>query len=167
MKKILAVSLLTSLLCGGCALFGGDEGSSPATPAPAGEPATTETDKAPEKAPAKAAPVSQSKLEADLYKTGQSLVGRASRTVMPSKAHKEVRKVGKEYVATYVDVDTDSLTTEVRKGARGYVGFIRYAEHVYECRGASKSAALSAPCEKIKTRNLNEMIRYDGKKWQY
>ena len=27
MKKILAVSLLTSLLCGGCALFGGDEGS--------------------------------------------------------------------------------------------------------------------------------------------
>ena len=158
MKKILAVSLLTSLLCGGCALFGGDEGSSPATAAPAGEPATTETAKAPEKAPAKAAPVSQSKLEADLYKTGQSLVGRASRTVMPSKAHKEVRKVGKEYVATYVDVDTDSLTTEVRKGARGYVGFIRYA---------SKSAALSAPCEKIKTRNLNEMIRYDGKKWQY
>ena len=136
MKKILAVSLLTSLLCGGCALFGGDEGSSPATAAPAGDPATTETAKAPEKAPAKAAPVSQSKLEADLYKTGQSLVGRASRT-------------------------------EVRKGARGYVGFIRYAEHVYECRGASKSAALSAPCEKIKTRNLNEMIRYDGKKWQY
>ena len=144
MKKILAVSLLTSLLCGGCALFGGDEGSSPATAAPAGEPATTETAKAPEKAPAKAAPVSQSKLEADLYKTGQSLVGRASRTVMPSQAHKEERK-----------------------GARGYVGFIRYAEHVYECRGASKSAALSAPCEKIKTRNLNEMIRYDGKKWQY
>ena len=26
MKKILAVSLLTSLLCGGCALFGGDYG---------------------------------------------------------------------------------------------------------------------------------------------
>ena len=160
MKKILAVSLLTSLLCGG------DEGSSPATAAPAEE-AATETAKAPEKAPAKAAPVSQSKLEADLYKTGQSLVGRASRTVMPSKAHKEVRKVGKEYVATYVEVDTDSLTTEVRKGARGYVGFIRYSEHVYECRGASKSAALSAPCEKIKTRNLNEMIRHDGKKWQY
>ena len=156
MKKILAVSLLTSLLCGGCALFGGDEGSSPATAAPAEE-AATETAKAPEKAPAKAAPVSQSKLEADLYKTGQSLVGRASRTVMPSK----------EYVATYVEVDTDSLTTEVRKGSRGYVGFIRYSEHVYECRGASKSAALSAPCEKIKTRNLNEMIRHDGKKWQY
>ena len=38
MKKILAVSLLTSLLCGGCALFGGDEGSSPATAAPAGDP---------------------------------------------------------------------------------------------------------------------------------
>ena len=111
--------------------------------------------------------MSQSTLDADLYKTGQSLVGRASRTVMPSKAHKEVRKVGKEYVATYVEVDTDSLTTEVRKGARGYVGFIRYSEHVYECRGASKSAALSAPCEKIKTRNLNEMIRHDGKKWQY
>ena len=57
MKKILAVSLLTSLLCGGCALFGGDEGSSPATAAPAEE-AATETAKAPEKAPAKAAPVS-------------------------------------------------------------------------------------------------------------
>ena len=45
MKKILAVSLLTSLLCGGCALFGGDEGSSPATAAPAEE-AATETAKA-------------------------------------------------------------------------------------------------------------------------
>ena len=65
MKKILAVSLLTSLLCGGCALFGGDEGSSPATAAPAEE-AATETAKAPEKAPAKAAPVSQSKLEAEM-----------------------------------------------------------------------------------------------------
>ena len=62
MKKILAVSLLTSLLCGGCALFGGDEGSSPATAAPAGDPATTGPATAPEKAPAKAAPVSQSKL---------------------------------------------------------------------------------------------------------
>ena len=163
-KKSLAVSLLTSLLCGGCAVRQGRR-LSPATAALLK--AATETAKAPEKAPAKAAPVSQSKLEADLYKTGQSLVGRASRTVMPSKAHKEVRKVGKEYVATYVEVDTDSLTTEVRKGARGYVGFIRYSEHVYECRGASKSAALSAPCEKIKTRNLNEMIRHDGKKWQY
>lgn len=167
MKKILAVGLLTSLLCGGCALFGWDEDSSPTTAAPAEEAAATETAKAPDEVPAKAAPVSQSRLEADLYRTGQGLVGRASRTVMPSKAHKEVRKVGKEYVATYVEVDTDSLTTEARKGPRGYVGFIRYSEHVYECRGASKSAALSAPCEKIKTRNLNEMIRYDGKKWQY
>lgn len=173
MKKVLAVALLAGLLCGGCALFGGDEASGPAPAAPADGPA--EAAKAPEKAPAKApekaavkaAPASQSRLEADLYKTGQSLVGRASRTVVPSKAQKEVRKVGKEYVATYVDVDTNSLNTEVRKGARGYVGFIRYSEHVYECRGASKSAALSAPCEKVKTRNLNEMIRYDGKKWQY
>lgn len=168
MKKILAVSLLASLLCGGCALFGGDDGAAPA-PAPADT--TAAGDAAPEKAPAKtpdkAAPVSQSRLEADLHKTGQSLVGRASRTVMPSKAHKEVRKVGKEYVATYVEVDTASLNTEVRKGARGYVGFIRYAEHVYECRGASRSAALAGPFEKVKTRNLNEMIRYDGRKWQY
>ena len=107
------------------------------------------------------------RMRMDTMDAFNGLVGRASRTVMPSKAHKEVRKVGKEYVATYVEVDTDSLTTEVRKGARGYVGFIRYSEHVYECRGASKSGALSAPCEKIKTRNLNEMIRYDGKKWQY
>lgn len=166
MKKILAVSLLAALLCGGCALFGGDDAAAPAA-APAEATGAAAPEKAPAKEPAKAAPVSQSKLEADLYKTGQSLVGRASRTVMPSKSQKEVRKVGKEYVATYVEVDTASLNTEVRKGSRGYVGFIRYNEHVYECRGASRSAALAGPFEKIKTRSLNEMIRYDGKKWQY
>lgn len=165
MKKILAVSLLAALLSGGCALFGGDDAAAPAAPADTPEAAAPE--KTPAREPAKAAPVSQSKLDADLHKAGQNLVGRASRTVMPSKSQKEVRKVGKEYVATYVEVDTASLNTEVRKGSRGYVGFIRYSEHVYQCRGASRSAALAGPFEKIQTRNLNEMIRYDGKKWQY
>ena len=38
------------------------------------------------------------------------------------------------------------------------------APDIFPC---PRSLPLSAPCEKIKTRNLNEMIRYDGKKWQY
>ena len=102
-------------------------------------------------------------------KDRRELVGRAARTVMPSKAQKSVRKQGGEYVATYVEVDQNNVSTDMRPGKSGqYVGFIRYSEYEYECRGKSRQDALKgSQCERVRTRNLNEMIRYDGKKWQF
>lgn len=110
----------------------------------------------------------EAEIRAALEATGHKLAAQAARTVMPSKASKEVQKDGKNFVASYVEIDTQSVTTEMRPGTAGqYVGFIRYPEKVYECRGATKQAALSAPCSQVRTRRINELIRFDGKAWQY
>lgn len=178
MKHILTpLALVLCLGVSGCGLFGGDSGSTdPVTvdqkdEAPQAEPAVTE--KAEPAAKAEKASTAnlkgEARIRADLQVTGQQLVGRAARTVMPSKTSRSVRKVGKEYVANYIEVDQSNISTDMRPGSKGqYVGFIRYSEYEYECRAATRQEALStSQCERIRTRNLNELIRYDGKKWQF
>lgn len=111
----------------------------------------------------------EAQIAAELNTVGHKLASQAARTVMPNKHSKKVTKVGKEYVATYIDVDAASVQTEMRpgSGAAQYVGFVRYQEKVMECRGATKQAALDGKsCKQVKTRNLNELIHYDGS-WQY
>lgn len=195
MRIFLALILTLGLATGGCAWFGGSDSSDTQTPAAQPEEQAAVAEAAPETVPAKATPAkskskakaekaassksgkaskaskgpkSEAEISAELNAVGHKLAAQAARTVMPSKAGKEVRKDGKGYVATYVEVDATNLSTEMRPGAKGqYVGFVRYLERVYECRGASKKEALSAPCEQVRTRRLNELIRYDGKTWQY
>lgn len=187
MRKALVFVVALSLMAGGCAWFTSSEESETVTPAapaetaaaPAAEPAPAEAPKAPAKSTAKAAAKtatktaakkgakSEAQIKAELDKMGQKLVNQSKRTLLPNKANKEVKKVGGEYVATYLEVDTNNVSTEMRPGANGqYVGFIRYQERVFECRGATRQAALSAPCTQVRARNLNELIRYDGKEWQ-
>ncbi|MGE9984344.1 translation initiation factor 2 [Desulfovibrio sp. SGI.169] len=191
MRIFLAFILTLGLATGGCAWFSGSDSSD--TQTPAAQPEEQAAVAAPEPAPAKAAPAktrakaekaapsrsgkaskaskgpkSEAEISAELNAVGHKLAAQAARTVMPSKASKEVRKDGKGYVASYVEVDATNLTTEMRPGAKGqYVGFIRYQEKFYECRGASKKEALSAPCQQVRARRLNELIRYDGKSWQF
>ena len=163
MKKTLACVMVLGLGLSGCSLFGSDESSDKmnAAQAPAAQTA------APEAAVGNAARPDD-KIQADLDATGRQLVAQAARNVQPSKSAKQVRKVGGTYVATYTEVDTNSMTTSVNVSPTGnYVGFVRYQEVVYECRGKSKSAALSAPCEAVKTRRVNEMLSHNGKKWLY
>lgn len=192
MRIFLALILTLGLAAGGCAWFSGESATSaettvaqaqeqtaapepapaPAQEAPAKSPASkAKAEKAAKKAPAAKASKgakSEEEIRASLEVVGRKLAAQASRTVMPSKAAKEVRKDGNGFVATYVEVDAQNVTTELRPGTKGqYVGFIRYQEKIYECRGASKQAALSAPCEQTRARRLNELIRYDGRSWQY
>ena len=161
MKKTLACVMVLGLGLSGCSLFGSDESNDKmeAAQTPAAQTATQET----------AAPAQPGvKIQADLDATGRQLVAQAARNVQPSKSAKQVRKVGNTYVATYTEVDASSMTTSVNVSPTGnYVGFVRYQEVVYECRGKSKSAALSAPCEAVKTRRVNEMLSHNGKKWMY
>lgn len=168
MKRVFALVLACGLaLTSGCALFGGDTDSGAEVSAPARTEAAG-TEKA-TKSEASSSLKGEARIRADLEVTGRELVGRAARTVMPSKASKSVRKQGGEYVASYVEVDQEHVSTDMRPGKSGqYVGFIRYSEHEYECRGKSRQDALKGnQCERVRTRNLNEMIRYDGKKWQF
>ena len=184
MRKSLMLVVALSLMAGGCAWFTSSEESETVTPAAqAEEPATPAAEPAPAAAPAKApakaatktvaktatkkGAKSEAQIKAELDKMGHKLASQSARTLLPNKANKDVRKVGNEYVASYVDVDTNNVSTEMKPGANGqYVGFIRYQEHFYECRGATRQAALSAPCTQVKSRRLNELIRYDGKEWQ-
>lgn len=97
---------------------------------------------------------------------GKKLVRDAAANVVPNINKKEVTKDKDGYVAKYVAVDTNTLRTEVlpSTGSGGqYVGCIKYVENVYECRGKTRNEALKAPCSVVKSRRMNELIRYDGK----
>ncbi len=103
-----------------------------------------------------------------LNNIAQNIVQTAARTIMPSKAKKAMREEGNYFVASYVEVDTNSLQTELRKGENQghYVGLIKYVEYFYECQGASQQQALKSSCLVVKSRRLTEIISYDGK-WHH
>lgn len=181
MRRIFAIVAVLALMSSGCAWlgFGDDESSSETTTTAQAEPLQEEAAPAPEvKAESKGkktssgskskkAAKSEEQIKKELDAMGQKLVNQSARTLLPNQAHKEVAKKGSEWVATYFHVDTNNVRTELRPGANGqYVGFIRYQEEIMECRGATKQAALSAPCKKVGSRRLNELIRYDGNAWQ-
>ena len=178
MRKLFISIAVLAFMCNGCAWLGfGDDESSNSTTVQA-EPRQEESpapiaaasNEAPKKAAstkAKKGAKSEEQIKKELDAMGQKLVNQSARTLLPNKAHKEVSKKGNEWVATYYNVDTNNVRTELRAGANGqYVGFIRYQEEIMECRGATKEAALSAPCNKVGARRLNELIRYDGNAWQ-
>ncbi|MDD3684213.1 hypothetical protein [Desulfovibrio desulfuricans] len=193
MRKILALILTLGLTTGGCAWFGGssstDEEIKPAQPqeqtaapepapapvAPAkdakGKKGKTKAEKAAEVKPVatKKGAKTEAQAAAELTMVGHKLAAQAARTVMPSKSSREVRQDGKDYVGTYIDVDSSNVTTELRPSPTGqYVGFIRYQERVMDCRGKTRQEAMStASCEQVKARNINELIRFDGSTWQY
>ena len=191
MRKILALILAMGLATGGCAWFGGSSSEevkpaqpqeqaaapepAPAPVAPAkdakGKKGKTKAEKSAEVKPAatKKGAKTEAQVAAELTMVGNKLAAQAARTVMPSKASREVRQDSKGFVASCIDVDASNVTTELRPGTSGqYVGFIRYQEKVMECRGKTKQeATTTASCEQVKARNLNELIRYDGSVWQY
>lgn len=128
---------------------------------------------APQKPAAKAAPKGQTEsietVQEKLDIVGKKLVNDAAKHVTPSAKAKAVALEDKEFVARYVEVDVASMSTEVRPatGPGGqYIGVIKYLENQYECRGKSKDEALKAPCAMVKSRRMNELIRYDGK-WSF
>jgi len=114
----------------------------------------------------------EAKIKAELDQTGRELAGRAGRTLMPSKSKPNVVKAGKKnYIAKYMTVDQNSVTTSLRPGTTSstpYVGIVEYEEATMECRGATKAAAMSSTdCTKVRTTSRRELIRYDGKSWQF
>lgn len=89
-------------------------------------------------------------------------------SLRPCQTRKDVVQNGNEFVARYLAVDTDSLSTDVHDaqgpGAK-YVGLIVYHEQEYESRAATKEAALTGSFTMVKARRVTEIIRYDKGKW--
>ena len=182
MRKI--VLIFCSVALAGCAWLGFGEDSqsssqddvSSTTSEPAAEsaaePAQEQTPAEPAKPAQKATRAvkgakSEAQIKAELDAMGKKLAAQSARTLLPNRSNPEFKRVGNDWVASFIDVDTNNVRTEMRPGSNGqYVGFIRYQERFMECRGATKEAALKGSCTQVKTRNLNELIRYDGRMWQ-
>jgi len=109
------------------------------------------------------------KVKLELANTGKILVNNAAKCIMPNIKSKSVTQNSEGYVACYTEVDAAHISTEVIPSAESgkYVGSIRYQEKQYECPGKSKAEALQAECHEVKSRRMNELIRYDKGKWQY
>ncbi|MDR2745352.1 MAG: translation initiation factor 2 [Desulfovibrio sp.] len=184
MHAVLSVFLLSfSLLTAGCAATPGEKSAGgepqpvaapPPSPEPAPQPVAAKDKKQKSVRENKATSTvkgrkSEEQIRGELNDTARRLTGQAARTVRPSKSAKAVKKADKEHVATYVEVDTVNVTTEMRPAnAPGmYVGIIRYTEKLYECRGADQKAALDAPCREVGRSGRTEMIMFDGRAWQY
>ncbi|MDE5832066.1 MAG: translation initiation factor 2 [Desulfovibrio sp.] len=180
MKKVLVILAAFSLLSGGCAWmgFGSDDSvTTQSEEAQAAEPEIQADEPEPAKTTAKKTAKttvktkkgakSEAQIKEELDAKARQLVAQSARTLLPNKTHKEVKKVGSQWVATYMDVDTQNISTEMHPGKAGqYVGTIRYRENIMQCKGATKAAALSAPCEKAGARRLTELISYHGGQWQ-
>lgn len=175
MKTTSKIALLCSalLLLNGCALFGDSEATSDTAVA-----ADTSSASKAEQEASKSSPknskgsTGEAAVKADLDVAAHELVGRASRTVVPSKTKPSVAKSGKQVVVNYVDIDTNSTHATMRKGssaATPYTAIVSYSERHMRCTGATKAEALSdkAQCQTVKTRHMQEFIRYDGKKWVF
>ena len=170
-------------LVGGCAASGEESSPPPVAPAapqmepaPAPKPEPVKADKKkgthkkPQPAKAEKSHRTEADIRAELDRVGHKLASQAARTITPSKASKHVAKSGNGYVASYIEIDPNTVSTHMKPGSHKgtYVGFVRYKERFMECRGADKKAALSSThCKEVKTRNLNEMIHFDGKSWKY
>lgn len=190
MKKAMTLCLALGLMVGGCGASETVTEQPEAATAESAAPAVkqdakqaTESTKAAAKGKAKAAREcthgygkevqlkNGDKVCCLLDHTGRQLSQKASRTITPNKNNKHVKQVGKEYVATYIHIDADAVSTSmtpstVTKG--NYVGKIRYTETTYQCKGKTKKEALAATnCTQAGSRNVTEMINFDGKKWQY
>ncbi len=155
--KISCLLLGALFLIGGCAA-GGDAGSaSPETSAPV---------------TAAEQPVNETQVKASLDAAAKDMVARAQRTVVPSRAKPRVRQSGKTVIVTYIVIDSDSVSTSLRKGTGAntpYTALVNYSENLMECTGSSRARALAdeASCRPIKTLHVREFIRFDGKRWIY
>lgn len=158
MKNIKVCALLCSCLLafGGCAASSSTGSTDPTASG---------------KAEAASSAEAKSDVQVKLDETAKKLAAMAGRTVVPNKSKPKVARMGKQYVATYVDVDLESVRTTMRPGQSAkvpYVGIVEYLENTYECTGATRAEAQSLKnCTASKSRQVKELISYDGKKWQY
>ncbi|MDR0239566.1 MAG: LysM peptidoglycan-binding domain-containing protein [Deltaproteobacteria bacterium] len=106
----------------------------------------------------------------ELAKVGKTLVDSAAKNIMPNVKAKTVAPGSTGgFVASYMEVDASHIRTEVIPSTKPgeYVGSIRYVENQYECTGTSRAEALQTSCRMVKSRRMNELIRYEKGKWHY
>ena len=116
------------------------------------------------------APVhTQEKAKIQLDAAARAHLERVSRTLRPNLDNKEVIREETGFVARYLAVDAELMSTELtdsRDQGSAYMGNVIYMVHEYQCTGATMQEALNGSFQKIKSRRIREFTQYAGGKWQ-
>lgn len=123
-------------------------------------------------APSFAAPTKEedATIQVKLDEFAQEFFTRANRNIRPHKSAPAVaqREDGK-YVATYIELDENSLATQLIPSEQKqftHIAKLMYVECYYESEGMTKDEALTGDYKRVKVRRLTELPRYEKGKWQ-
>jgi hypothetical protein len=120
-------------------------------------------------APAKGSGAEAVRTQFDTF--ARAWVGRISRNLRHTAADMALqRDGGGAVVASFMEVDHDSLEMQVKPSASGgascpFVGVLRYQEHHYESRASSEDEARRGPFTRVKTQRVTEIFRYVSGRW--
>jgi hypothetical protein len=112
---------------------------------------------------------SQAQIQEELDVFVLSYVETANKRLSVNRSKPKVTREGGKYVARFTEIDTSSVTAEVRPSKSKhfeYVARLRYHEMTYECEGKTRKAALKGPWKCVNVRRLTEMPRYAKGKWE-
>ncbi len=143
------------------------------SPAPAAKKAVPAKAAAKTAAKGKPAPLSvPEKLQADLDVFAKKCVISMNNQLKPGLKSKEVNPhPSGGYVARYMTVDPDSLTTSYNPTENNkyvqYIGKMLYHEVEYSCVGQTKEQALAGPFNEVNRIPVTELIKYMKGKWTY
>lgn len=109
------------------------------------------------------------KVEAAFVSFTNAWLDKVERSMISSPDHPIVKREGDGFVASYAELVRENTTRRVKRTnspSAPYVGVFRYYELHYECRAASKKAALGGEFVKAKKVRVTEIFRYYNGKWK-
>lgn len=107
-------------------------------------------------------------VKAKLDSFAEDYVLRINTTIKPNRNHVSVKKTGRQYIASFREVDLDTMVTEIypsKAPGCSYVGHIIYLEKEYESIGKTRNAAQKGEFKQMRARRIRELFRYNNGKW--
>ncbi len=132
---------------------------------PAAKPATVAAKPTPKPAP-KAETFDDVRLKLETFAARHLQTCNAQ--MRPSHNVPEIFDRNGQKVARYVELDLQSLTTEISQTDNktfAYLGKVIYIEHTYEAVGATPEEAKNGQYQRVRSRRLTELPRYVKGAW--
>lgn len=111
----------------------------------------------------------ESKIKADLDTFAHQYITKANKRMTVNRARPQVVKRGSQYVATFTEIDQQTVTAQMRKSNSKhfeYVARLSYNELTFESVGTTRKEATSGQFRCVKVRKLTELPRYVKGKWE-
>ena len=120
-------------------------------------------------APGSSYAVNESKIKADLDTFAHQYVSKANKRMTVNRARPQIVKRGSKYVATFTEIDLQSVSAQMRKSNSkhfDYVATLCYEELTFESEGKTRNEAANGKFRCVKVRKLTELPRYVKGKWE-